>query len=253
MNGKSLLFLGIGAGALAYFGSKAVNLKQAIAKLTATNPKIKIAFQGIKIVLDITVDILNPGSIDIPFEYYTGIVLYDNAKIADFTHNGNGKNILLKGRSTTPLTFKVNVATASTIFKLVKVIKALSSQAKVDTLMAVQSSIYAAGFDVPINFVYDLKKQEVVSGIGRIKFFKKLAKAIPIIRLAQKIKQRRQAPLKAMQAMAAEMAPTPAPTYAPTYTPPENYTKPQPAMQDIATVAPVAVPHVDEAQNWGGN
>ena len=181
MKSKSLLLLGIGAGALVYFGSRAVNLKQAIAKLTATNPKIKIALQGIRIVLDITVDIVNPGSVDIPFEYYTGILLYDNAKIADFTHNGNGKNILLKGRSATPLTFKVNIATASTIFKLVKVIKALSNQAKVDTLMAVQSSVYAAGFDVPVNFVYDLKTQAVVSGVGKVKFFKKLIKAMPIV------------------------------------------------------------------------
>lgn len=249
-NSKGLLFAGIGVAALAYFASKAVNLKQAIARLTATNPKIKIALQGLNVVLNITVDIVNPGSVDIPFEYYTGIVLYDNAKIADFTYNGNGKNILLKGRSATPLTFKVNVATAQTVIKLARVLKALVGQGKVDTMVAVQSSVYAAGFDVPVNFVYDLKTQSVVSGIGRVKFLKKLVKAVPVLRLAQKIKQRKAAKLapRAAKNPAADFAPTFAPTYTQQQTP-AFFTKPQPAAADMQTVAPVAVPFREENQN----
>lgn len=193
--GSNILGIGLIGGALLYLGGKAFNIKEAVKKLSVSNPKItaKPNIKGLNILIDISLQIFNPGSVDIPFEYYAGTLIYDTTKIADFNFNGNGKAIILKARSKTPLAFQVSVTNVNTAYKLLQVIKAIKKNLPVDTKIAVNSSIYAAGLDVPVNFIYDLKKLEVISGIGRARFFQKAAQAI--VQRAAFRKQRRMAPV----------------------------------------------------------
>jgi hypothetical protein len=256
MKGKTLGLVAGGIGLAWWLSSKAFNMKEAIGKLSATNPKIKIALKGLNILLDVTVSIVNPASVDIPFEYYAGSIFYANGKIAAFNYNGDGKAVSLKARSATPLNFTVNISTANVVLKLVQLIRALSSTKKFDTSVGVQSAIYAAGFDVPVNFVYDLKTQTQISGIGRAKFFKRFSRlvnplAVPM-QLAKKLKGKRAANLlnpfavlmapgrKLKQRRAMRMAPVEQPAYI------------APVVEQPAYVAPVEqsfpVVQVDQTQ-----
>lgn len=180
VKGRNFLFIGAGVAALYYLGAKAYNIKEAVKRLSVTNPKIaaRPSIKALNIFIDISVDIVNPGSSDIPFEYYAGTIIYDSTKIADFNFNGNGKSIILKARSKTPLAFQVSVTNINTFYKITKIIIAVNKNLPVDTKIAINSSIYAAGLDVPVNFIYDIKKLEVVSGIGKVNFMRRAKQVV---------------------------------------------------------------------------
>lgn len=179
---KATNILGLGLGAAIVYGiyAKWNNVKNAIPKISVSNPTIsaKPSIKALSIVLDITIDVNNPGSSDIPFDYYTGTVLYAGGKIADFNFNNNGKIVNLKARSKTPLAFQISIANLTVAYKIIKLLKAVSQNLPVDTKLEVRSSFYAAGIDVPVNYVYDIKTLSV----GRVNFFrKKIAPPPPVV------------------------------------------------------------------------
>lgn len=187
MNKRNLLLITGGAAAIYYLGVKAFNIKEAVKKLSATNPKLT-AKPGINIlqaVFEMSLDIANPGSTNIPFEYYAGTIIYEGSKIADFNFNGSG--MVLKARSKTPIRFTVTISNTKFILSLIKIINAISRKQKVNSTFAINSSIYAAGADVPINFVYDIASQEVISGIGKVRFLQKNTQQIK----ARRVKRHR--------------------------------------------------------------
>ena len=246
MKGKNLLLIGAGVAAVAYLGTKAYNIQAAIAKLSVSNPKIKIALNGLKIVLDITLNVINPGSTDIPFSYYVGTISYTGTKLADFRYDGNGKTVTLKARTATPISFTLNVPAINFITKITQLIRAISQGGGVDTKISVESSVYAAGVDVPVNFLYDLKTQSTVSGaavtgIGKIRLFKKFKKA-PLALIFRRRNKHAAAP----QQPAAAIQPG-----TPIIAPVVPITTTQTALE---TVAPAAAAHQDDGgQGWAGN
>ena len=176
MKGKNLLLLGGGAAVLYYLSTKAYNIRQAVKKISFTNPRItaKPDIKLLRTVFTLSLEIVNPGSADIAFEYYAGTIIYAGKKISDFRFDGVKT---LRSRSKTPVSFEVTVSNPGVITSLVKIIKAIAQKKKIDSIIAVNGSLYAAGIDVPVNFVYDIAKQEQVSGVGKMRF-------------AQSIKQR---------------------------------------------------------------
>ena len=102
MKTNSLLLLGgvIGAG---YLMAAGYNTKVAIQNLEWSNPKVKIKKVGIgSIELAMTLDFRNNSSQNISMEYFTGSVGYEGKTLSAFTFDGNGKNIVIKARSTVP-------------------------------------------------------------------------------------------------------------------------------------------------------
>jgi len=67
----------LGVAALAYLCGKAYNIKEAVKKCSVSNPKItaKPNIKGLNILVDISLQILNPGSVNIPFEYYVDTIV----------------------------------------------------------------------------------------------------------------------------------------------------------------------------------
>jgi hypothetical protein len=177
--GKTLgIIAAIGAG-IWFATSRVFNIKEAIDKLSVSNPRIKVNFAALTVALDVWVDINNPASVDIPFEYYAGSVLYAGSEIGKFNSNYQGQNVTLKQRSFTPVNFKVNINNLQTIWKLKGLLQSLASGNKdVDSNITIRSAIYAGGFDVPVNFVYSLKTQTVIAGISGRR--KKLKQAPPL-------------------------------------------------------------------------
>lgn len=183
MASKLLPLILLGGGA--YLVTQAANTAGAIKRLTVRTGRIKkVTFKGLSLDAAIELIIQNPGSVDIPFEYYTGTISHGGTKISDFTFNGQGKNIILKGRSDTPVLFNATINSLGFIAKFVQILKDIQAGKPVDTKIAINSSLYAAGFDIPVNFVHDLKPG-AVSGLGKIHFplFRKRKKSAFILPL----------------------------------------------------------------------
>lgn len=215
VKGSNILLLGGAAAAVYFFGAKAFNLKEAVKKIYVTNPKItaKPTVKALNVAINLSVKIVNPASVDIPFEYFSGTIIYDGLKLSDFNYSGTGKNIVLKARTATPVEFTVSVTNLNVLWKVVNLLKAVAANKPYDTKFAVNSSIYAAGFDVPVNFVYDMKTLSVVSGIPQIDFAKRIAKKIKARRAARKAKKQKQPALVIPEDLKKAVAPAATPTY----------------------------------------
>ncbi len=172
MNGKTIGLL-VGAAGLAYWlSTKAYNLKEAISKLSATNPRIKASFTALTLSLNVKIDVVNPSSADIPFEYYAGTINYAGSEVAKFNYNYQGRRVIIPQRGLITLDFVVNVSNLQTLWKLKAIIQSLIQGNKnIDSKFYVTSAIYAGGFDVPVNFVYDMRQQAVVSGVQNVNPF----------------------------------------------------------------------------------
>ncbi|MEO5892261.1 MAG: hypothetical protein ABIQ31_18585 [Ferruginibacter sp.] len=157
----------LGGTALYFIAKTGLNTAQALKRLSYTNPKVKfkkISLLGIE--LELTLDIVNPASADIPLDYFTGQINYAGKNISSFTFNANGKNTIIKARGITTVPFTINIKNIATISTLVKIANDISSPAKtVSPVFDIAGSLFAAGFDVPVNFQYDLKTNSVASGI----------------------------------------------------------------------------------------
>lgn len=165
---KNLLPLALIGGA-ALLAFRAVNnTVQTVGRLSVSNAKVKkIKFTGLKFEVELEVVVNNPGSVDIPFEYYTGSITHAGTKISDFTFNGQGKNVILKARNVTPVTFNLSIGAVSLVMKLVQLVNDITQGKKVDTIFKISSNLYAAGIDIPVNFTHDIKPG-VISGINGI-------------------------------------------------------------------------------------
>lgn len=236
MKGKGLL-LGIGAGltgVLLYTASKAVSIKDAVKKLRAANPKIHLSqAKLLSILFDVQLDIVNPSSVDIPFSYYAGNLSYNGSNLANFRYEG-AANAVLKARTATTIKFQVNIVSVNLVTQLVKLITALSNQQNVASVVSIDSSVFAAGVDLPVKFSYDLKKQSVISGVGKFSLKN-------ILHRTKKVSVNRGRSF----------------FYRPPHVPAVTPVVQLPVYAAAQTPAPViqsqATPQETAAQNWGGN
>lgn len=166
---KFILPIAIGAG-IYFLATRAANAAQTLGKLSVVGGKIKkLSFKGLfSIDVQVELKVNNPGSISIPLEYYTGTISHAGTKISNFTFNAQQKNVELHARTITPVLFNLSISTISFVTKLANVIKDLAAGNKVDSILQINSSLYAGGFDLPVNFTHDLKPGSV-QGIAGVK------------------------------------------------------------------------------------
>jgi hypothetical protein len=163
MKSKSLLLLAGGVGAAYLVARTAFNTGSALKRLTWSNPKVTFKKVGIlNSELLISLDIYNPSSADVALDYFTGIVGYNGKAVSNFTFNANGKNTIIKARQTSAIPFTVIVKNVNTIATIVSIAKQLTQGKKIPSIINVTGSLFAAGWDVPVKFNYDVKTGTVV-------------------------------------------------------------------------------------------
>lgn len=149
-----------------YLAAKGFNTTQAVKRLEYRNPRLKfkkINLSGVELV--ITLDITNPTSANIPLQYFAGNVNYNNTKLSSFTFDATKTKIDIAARSTVAVPFTLIISSYGAIQTLVNIYKNISSNTKLNTMLAIDATMYAAGVDVPVKFNYDFKNN-AVSGIG---------------------------------------------------------------------------------------
>lgn len=170
---KKAALLIVGGAGLAYLLAKGYNTLQAANRLQYLNPRIKLGKIGLtRVELQMTIDLQNTGSADIPLQYFTGNINYifgtpaTPNKLSSFTFNPGATNATsIKARSITTVPFTVVISNLSAISTIVKIVKSLTSGDKLSTLIQVDGAMYAAGVDIPVKFTYDIKNN-AVAGIG---------------------------------------------------------------------------------------
>lgn len=169
MNKKGFGLLAVAGGAAFLIARTLSNTANALKRLEYLNPKIKFGSLSLtSIPCEISLELRNPGSADIPLDYFTGDILYQGRRLSNFTFNQAGKNFVIKGRSTTRVPFTVNISTISAISIIVNLIKAIKGGGGVSSIISINGSIYAAGFDVPVKFDYDLRSNTVIKANAAI-------------------------------------------------------------------------------------
>jgi hypothetical protein len=171
---KAIVPVAIGAG-LIYFLAKGYNTVKAAGNLQYLNPRIKLGKIGLtRVELQMTIDLQNTGSANIPLQYFTGNINYllNNVpkKLSSFTFNPSATTATsIKARATTTVPFTVVISNLSAISTLVQIVKSLTTPGnKLGTVIQVDGSMYAAGVDIPVKFNYDIKNN-AVAGIGTVK------------------------------------------------------------------------------------
>jgi hypothetical protein len=161
---------GVFVAAYLYLSGKM--MKDQLQRITVTNahlgkPSVSLTETKIPIVLDV----YNPNSSIIKFDYFQGFVSRAGIRLGDFAFDGKGQKIELKGRGVTPITFNVRLTTLGVVRSLFNIISNLSNQKPQDTIFTVDGIYSAGGFDIPVKFSYDVKKNAVVktgvAGIGK--------------------------------------------------------------------------------------
>lgn len=188
MTKKSILpivLIGGGIAAAIYY---ATNKAAAAGKLSFKNPKFTKFDVGLMAInINVTLEAVNPSTTDLPFDYYYGTLSNGTTKICDFKFTGSANNSL-KGQSTTVLPFQITVPTLGLSLKLLEVFKAIGTGKAVDSIFSVNSAVFAAGREWPVNFAYDVKTQSSVSGIGFLTHF--ILKKIKAMRKKRKARNR---------------------------------------------------------------
>lgn len=170
MAGKNFLTYGVIGAAGIYLASKAYNATNAVKNLAVSRARIsKVKLNLFSIDITMMLEVNNPSSVTIPFDYFTGSILYQGNKLANFGFDGHGQNIQLKSRSITPVTFLVAVSTPALVSKIFQLLKDIGYGKKVDTIFTIQGTFSAAGVDIPVSFTYDIRPG-AVNGIGRFGF-----------------------------------------------------------------------------------
>lgn len=181
-----VLPIALGAG-IAYLAIRNVSNKwQALQRLSYSNPKVKVkSISLLNMELEMSLDIINSNTADLTLDYFTGIVNYQGKQLTTFTFNANGKNTVIEGRKTTTIPFTLIVKNIQALGTIVKLISAISAGKTTSTIINVDGILFAAGFDVPVKFDYDIKagnvvKSTSVKGIGGVK---DLSHLIPAVKL----------------------------------------------------------------------
>ena len=128
--------------------------------------KLSIGLQQTTIPVEL--QIFNPNSTDVPADYFRGIVKRAGIKIGDFTFDSLGKSTMIKSRRTTPLTFNVRVSSLGAIRNIVDVFKNLLAARPIDTVFTIEGIIAIGGFDVPVNYKWDVKSNKAVNQVSGI-------------------------------------------------------------------------------------
>lgn len=130
--------------------------------------KIQLGLQQTTIPVELQV--FNPNNTDVPAEYFRGIVSRAGKKIADFTFDSQGKSVMLKRGTTTPLIFNVRITTLGIVTNLVGLFKSMVAAQPFETTFTVNGILRINGFDIPVNFNWDAKAGKAVkpiAGIGK--------------------------------------------------------------------------------------
>ncbi len=178
-------------GGLIYLLTKASNAIQTVRNLSVQLGRIKnVNFKGLSIDVTLELQVNNPGSVDIPFEYYTGTITHAGSKISSFTFNGTGQNIVFKRYSLTPVTFVLSISSINLVYQLVQLVTDIKNGRKVDSMFYIASTLHTTGVDIPVNFSYDIKPG-AVNGLGKIRFGKFIKKAAGFTPLGAKLFHKR--------------------------------------------------------------
>ena len=124
-----------------------------------------------EMIIPVELRVFNPNNTDVPAEYFRGNVYRAGVKIGDFTFNSGSKNVMLKARSETPLTFQVRVTTIGAVRTIVDIFKNLLAARPIDSVFKIEGILAIGGFDIPVLFNYDVKTNKLlnsnVAGIGK--------------------------------------------------------------------------------------
>jgi LEA14-like dessication related protein len=162
MDAKKIIPIAIiGAGAY-YVATRAFNTAQAVGRLKVVGFKVqKFNASPFNMSMDILLKVENPGSANIPLEYYTGSIIYNGATLSQFSFNGNGKNFSFKARGITEIPFTARISNIGAIAQVINLVKKIALREKVDTVFEIKSNLFAGGIDLPVNFSHDLKPSVV--------------------------------------------------------------------------------------------
>lgn len=168
MNTTGLLLLGAGG----YLAITAFNKVQAAKQISYRNPKVAHVSIGVQnITIQMSVDVVNPTTSDLPFDYFAGSISYKGSVLADFNFTGYGKDIYIKQRTTTTIPFQLTIPTVKLGVNLVNTIKNILNGNTVDTVFTVHSTITVSGTSFPLDFSYDVKNSIGIGTIGALPGF----------------------------------------------------------------------------------
>lgn len=166
----NLVVPALAVGYLFYTGMKSMGERLQKCEISSFKlGKLSIGLQ--QTTIPVVLNIFNPNNTDVPAEYFRGIISRAGNKVGDFTFDSKGERILLKARQETPLTFNIRITTVGVLTNLVNIFKNLFAARPIETVFTVNGTISIGGFDLPVNFAYDVKTQKVVdsvNGIGRV-------------------------------------------------------------------------------------
>lgn len=156
-------------GAAALYLSKASNMGAAVKKLQFGNPKIKLGkVTLLNVEAEISIDVFNPTTTDIPVDYLTGNILYNGRQLSRFNVDGKATRLSIRAQSTTKVVFTVIVSNINGITTLSQIIANLINGGNQPIVLQVQGTFYALGVEVPFGFYYDVIRQRVVTAVNGI-------------------------------------------------------------------------------------
>jgi len=163
----NLVIPALAVGYLFYSGMKSMGERLQKCEISSFKlGKLSIGLQ--QTTIPVVLNIFNPNNTDVPAEYFRGIISRAGKKVGDFTFDSKGERILLKARQETPITFNIRITTVGVLSNLVNIFKNLFAAKPLDTVFTISGIISIGGFDLPVNFAYDVKTQKVVSGVAGI-------------------------------------------------------------------------------------
>lgn len=165
MTKKSLLIpLALG-GAVTYF--LFATKKQAIERISIKGGSMKMDKTQTNItqaVFILTLNIYNPNSTEIKFEYFQAFVSRAGSRLGEFLYNGVGKNMVLKPRDITPVPFTIRFSNIGLVSNIVDIVKQLLNNTPqlVSLVLDIDGIITAGGLDLPVNVSFDIKTQQLI-------------------------------------------------------------------------------------------
>lgn len=119
-------------------------------------------------VFPLTLSVYNPNSSELHFNYFQGFVSRNGTRIGEFTFNSDGKSIALASRGTTPMTFNVRITTLGVVRSLFSLFKNFTTSTSLSAVFDVDGIYNAGGFDIPVKFSYDVKKNSFVNNSNTV-------------------------------------------------------------------------------------
>lgn len=116
-------------------------------------PKISLLRANIPIELDV----MNPTSSPVNFEYYAGNIVYSGANLASFSFNGNNGNYTITPRTTTTIKFDLSITNLNVLNKVKDIVMKIINKQPVTSVITIDSTFFALGRDLPVKFSVDLK------------------------------------------------------------------------------------------------